>query len=193
MAVSFQTKNLGEVCVLSPEGKIVIGEEVGLLREKSKNCSRENEKMRGIVSSLEQFFDLLPQQTTFLPDDDLPPRSGHRKLHPSFSFGKRNIFRISLPPSSCDGVFIWTCPNRSKSLANYKTFPRSRQRHKAEVLFFKADSGTDIRAMVAEAARPSIHRWASGEGDFAESRRSGKALALETEPLADHFGLRWMG
>lgn len=34
MAVSFQTKITGDVCVLSPEGKIVIGEEVGALREK---------------------------------------------------------------------------------------------------------------------------------------------------------------
>jgi len=36
MAVSFQTKNSGDVCVLSPEGKIVIGDEVGALREKIK-------------------------------------------------------------------------------------------------------------------------------------------------------------
>ena len=36
MAVSFQTKNLGDVCVVSPEGKIVIGDEVGALREKIK-------------------------------------------------------------------------------------------------------------------------------------------------------------
>lgn len=37
MAVSFQTKNVGDICVLSPEGKIVIGEEVGALREKIKS------------------------------------------------------------------------------------------------------------------------------------------------------------
>ena len=36
MAVSFQVKNTGDVCVLSPEGKIVIGDEVGALREKIK-------------------------------------------------------------------------------------------------------------------------------------------------------------
>jgi len=36
MAVSFQTKMTGDVCVLSPEGKIVIGDEVGALREKIK-------------------------------------------------------------------------------------------------------------------------------------------------------------
>jgi len=36
MAVSFQTKSMGDVCVVSPEGKIVIGDEVGALREKIK-------------------------------------------------------------------------------------------------------------------------------------------------------------
>ena len=36
MAVSFQTKMTGDVCVLSPEGKIVIGDEVAALREKIK-------------------------------------------------------------------------------------------------------------------------------------------------------------
>ena len=36
MAVSFQTKNMGDVCIVSPEGKIVIGDEVGQLREKIK-------------------------------------------------------------------------------------------------------------------------------------------------------------
>jgi anti-sigma B factor antagonist len=36
MAVSFQTKTSGDVCVLSPEGKIVIGDEVAALREKIK-------------------------------------------------------------------------------------------------------------------------------------------------------------
>jgi len=36
MAVSFQVKNTGDVCVLSPEGKIVIGDEVGAVREKIK-------------------------------------------------------------------------------------------------------------------------------------------------------------
>jgi anti-sigma B factor antagonist len=36
MAVSFDTKVSGEVCVLIPEGKIVIGDEVAALREKIK-------------------------------------------------------------------------------------------------------------------------------------------------------------
>jgi anti-sigma B factor antagonist len=36
MAVSFQTKTTDGVCVLSPEGKVVIGDEVGALREKIK-------------------------------------------------------------------------------------------------------------------------------------------------------------
>ena len=36
MGVSFETKTVGDVCVLSPEGKIVIGEEVSALREKMK-------------------------------------------------------------------------------------------------------------------------------------------------------------
>jgi anti-sigma B factor antagonist len=36
MPVSFQTKISGDVCVLSPDGKIVIGDEVAALREKIK-------------------------------------------------------------------------------------------------------------------------------------------------------------
>ena len=36
MGVSFETKTVGDVCVLSTEGKIVIGEEVSALREKMK-------------------------------------------------------------------------------------------------------------------------------------------------------------
>ncbi len=36
MAVTFDTKNIGDVCVLSPHGKIVIGDEVSALREKVK-------------------------------------------------------------------------------------------------------------------------------------------------------------
>lgn len=36
MAVTFETKSLGDVTILSPQGKIVIGDEVGALREKIK-------------------------------------------------------------------------------------------------------------------------------------------------------------
>jgi len=36
MAVTFETKNLGGVTVLSPQGRIVIGDEVTALREKIK-------------------------------------------------------------------------------------------------------------------------------------------------------------
>ena len=45
MAVSFQTKNSGDVCVLSPEGKIVIGDEVGLLREKIKELKHHGQEL----------------------------------------------------------------------------------------------------------------------------------------------------
>jgi anti-sigma B factor antagonist len=44
MAVSFQTKISGDVCVLSPEGKIVIGDEVGALREKIKELLEAGHK-----------------------------------------------------------------------------------------------------------------------------------------------------
>ena len=44
MAVSFQTKILNDVCVLSPEGKIVIGDEVGALREKIKGLLEAGQK-----------------------------------------------------------------------------------------------------------------------------------------------------
>src|SRR5687768_5457958 len=44
MAISFQTKNTGEVCVLSPEGKIVIGDDVGALREKVKELVNSGNK-----------------------------------------------------------------------------------------------------------------------------------------------------
>jgi anti-sigma B factor antagonist len=36
MAVTFETKNLGTVTVVSPHGRIVIGDEVAALREKIK-------------------------------------------------------------------------------------------------------------------------------------------------------------
>jgi anti-sigma B factor antagonist len=44
MAVSFETKKVGDVSVLSPHGKIVIGEEVTALREKIKEIVQEGNK-----------------------------------------------------------------------------------------------------------------------------------------------------
>jgi anti-sigma B factor antagonist len=44
MAVTFETKNLGGVCVLSPQGKIVIGDEVAALREKIKGLLQQGTK-----------------------------------------------------------------------------------------------------------------------------------------------------
>ena len=36
MAVTFETKNLGNVCVLTPHGKIVIGDEVANSDERQR-------------------------------------------------------------------------------------------------------------------------------------------------------------
>ena len=44
MAVSFDTKVVGKVCVLVPNGKIVIGEEVAALREKIKELLGQGNK-----------------------------------------------------------------------------------------------------------------------------------------------------
>ena len=44
MAVSFDTKVVGKVCVLVPNGKIVIGEEVATLREKIKELLGQGNK-----------------------------------------------------------------------------------------------------------------------------------------------------
>ena len=44
MAVTFETKKLGDVCVLSPQGKIVIGDEVAALREKIKELLQAGTK-----------------------------------------------------------------------------------------------------------------------------------------------------
>ena len=44
MAVTFETKHLGEVCVLIPQGKIVIGDEVAALREKIKELLHKGTK-----------------------------------------------------------------------------------------------------------------------------------------------------
>lgn len=41
MAVTFETKVAGNVCVLTPHGKIVIGEEVTALREKIKELLKD--------------------------------------------------------------------------------------------------------------------------------------------------------
>ncbi|PYV39634.1 MAG: anti-sigma factor antagonist [Acidobacteria bacterium] len=44
MAVTFETKNLGNVCVLTPHGKIVIGDEVAALRDKIKGLLQAGSK-----------------------------------------------------------------------------------------------------------------------------------------------------
>jgi anti-sigma B factor antagonist len=44
MAVTFETKKLGDVTVLSPQGKIVIGDEVAALREKIKELLEAGNK-----------------------------------------------------------------------------------------------------------------------------------------------------
>ncbi len=44
MAVNFETKAAGNVCVLAPKGKIVIGEEVTALREKIKELLGQGHK-----------------------------------------------------------------------------------------------------------------------------------------------------
>jgi anti-sigma B factor antagonist len=44
MAVTFETKRVGDVAVLSPHGKIVIGEEVTALREKIKELVQAGNK-----------------------------------------------------------------------------------------------------------------------------------------------------
>jgi anti-sigma B factor antagonist len=44
MAVTFETKVAGNVCVLTPQGKIVIGEEVTAVREKIKGLLKDGTK-----------------------------------------------------------------------------------------------------------------------------------------------------
>ena len=44
MPLQFQSKLVGDVCVLAPEGKIVIGDEVGALREKIKEILHSGQK-----------------------------------------------------------------------------------------------------------------------------------------------------
>ena len=44
MAVTFEVKNVGDVCVLSPQGKIVIGDEVAALMEKIRELLEAGNK-----------------------------------------------------------------------------------------------------------------------------------------------------
>jgi anti-sigma B factor antagonist len=44
MSVTFETKVAGNVCVLTPHGRIVIGEEVTALREKIKGLLKDGTK-----------------------------------------------------------------------------------------------------------------------------------------------------
>jgi anti-sigma B factor antagonist len=44
MALTFETKKVGSVCVLVPSGRIVIGEEVTALREKIKDLLAQGQK-----------------------------------------------------------------------------------------------------------------------------------------------------
>ena len=52
MPLQFGSKMVGDVCVLVPEGKIVIGDEVGALREKIKEVLQSGHK--NILISLEK-------------------------------------------------------------------------------------------------------------------------------------------
>jgi anti-sigma B factor antagonist len=52
MPLQFEEKKVGDVCVLVPEGKIVIGDEVGALREKIKQVLEGGQK--NILISLEK-------------------------------------------------------------------------------------------------------------------------------------------
>src|SRR5215467_4126370 len=52
MPLQFEEKMVGDVCVLVPEGKIVIGDEVGALREKIKQVLQTGHK--NILISLEK-------------------------------------------------------------------------------------------------------------------------------------------
>jgi anti-sigma B factor antagonist len=52
MPLQIESKVVGDVCVLTPEGKIVIGDEVGAMREKIKEALQAGHK--NILVSLEK-------------------------------------------------------------------------------------------------------------------------------------------